>query len=271
MILMNAFPHGYRIPVHPSDVPDLVAFWDFQEPQGPRTACAGQPYILQEGAGPVVRVETEDNPWGPFAAHIKEGDYMLCPRRTCPDLDIHGPGAGVTVLAWLRRDGVCERHCEFLAGQWNETARGRQYGLFLDINVWGGRDGVCGHVSNNGGPTPGYRYCIDAAIGPTPVPVGTWSCVAMTYDGTYAAAWLNGRLDAQPGINPYPMAGGLHDGGASGSDFTVGGVHRSGEMGNFFTGLLGGLAVYRRALTPAELLALAEPTPGEKATLPVRS
>ncbi|MBT62118.1 MAG: hypothetical protein CML13_02795, partial [Puniceicoccaceae bacterium] len=55
---------------------------------------------------------------------------------------------------------------------------------------------------------------------------------------------------------PYSMAGGLHDGGAAGSDFTVVGVDRSGCMGNFFKGQLAGLAVYRRAFTPAEMYAV---------------
>jgi hypothetical protein len=54
------------------------------------------------------------------------------------------------------------------------------------------------------------------------------------------------------------MSGGLHNGGPNGSDFTVGAVHRSGEMGNFFCGKIAALAVYRRALTPAEMFALAQ-------------
>ena len=35
-------------------------------------------------------------------------------------------------------------------------------------------------------------------------------------------------------------------------DFTVGAVDREGEIGNFFTGRIGGLAMYNRALSPAE-------------------
>ena len=46
---------------------------------------------------------------------------------------------------------------------------------------------------------------------------------------------------------------GLFDGGYLGSDFTVGAVNRSGEMGNFFVGQIGGLAVYDRALTKEEM------------------
>lgn len=82
----------------------------------------------------------------------------------------------------------------------------------------------------------------------------------MSYDGIQAMAWLDGRLDRREDLNPYLFAGGLHDGGEGGSDFTVGAVHRSGEMGNFFSGYLGGLAVFDRALSSAEIWALSRPS-----------
>jgi hypothetical protein len=66
-----------------------------------------------------------------------------------------------------------------------------------------------------------------------------------------------GRLDERDGLSPYPFAGGLNDGGPRESDFTVGAVDRGGDIGNFFAGLLGGLAVYSRSLSPAEMLRLA--------------
>ena len=78
----------------------------------------------------------------------------------------------------------------------------------------------------------------------------------MSYDGQSGYVWVDGVLDSRPGLNPYSMAGGLHDGGASGSDFTVGAVDRSGVIGNHFHGLLAGLAVYDRALSPGEFSAL---------------
>jgi hypothetical protein len=78
----------------------------------------------------------------------------------------------------------------------------------------------------------------------------------MSYDGMAGYVWLNGNLDFRPGLNPYPFSGGLFNGGGEGSDFTVGAVDRSHEIGNFFTGHIAGLAVYRRALGPAEIFAL---------------
>lgn len=44
----------------------------------------------------------------------------------------------------------------------------------------------------------------------------------------------------------------------NGSDFTIGAVDHSGEMGNFFVGQMTGLCMYNRAHTPAEIFALAQ-------------
>ena len=41
--------------------------------------------------------------------------------------------------------------------------------------------------------------------------------------------------------------------GNNGSDFTVGAVLLKSGMGNFFTGLIGGLAVFNRALADEEI------------------
>lgn len=249
----------HRLPAGPMDFPGLVAFWDFQDTGPQRPASAGEPYVLHEAAGSIERIVDDQAPFGRHAARLVEGQWFNLPRANCPRLDIHGPAGHLTLVAWLKRGRTATPHCEFIAGQWNETHRGRQYGLFLNISVWGGSDQVCGHVSNVGGPTPGYRYCMDGAIGATPIDHDRWHAIAMSYDGTHAYAWLDGVLDRREGVNPYLLPGGLHDGGPGGSDFIVGAVHRSNEMGNFFTGLLGGLAVYDRCLTPAEMGALCRP------------
>lgn len=75
------------------------------------------------------------------------------------------------------------------------------------------------------------------------VPLYAWSMVAFTHDGNHAVSHLNGEADLREGRNPYYYPLGLYDGGDNGADFTVRGVNRLGEMGNFFVGLIGGLAV----------------------------
>lgn len=249
---------GIHIPFEPEDIPGLVAFWKFHAASDQFSAQQGEPYTLRSQSGKLSIVDDDDAPLGGKALQIDEGQWLNIPRRECPRLDIHGKDGHLTVVAWVRREQTQTEHCEFIAGQWNESNRGRQYGLFLNIKVWGLSNRICGHLSHVGGPTPGYKYCTDGAMGATEIQCNEWAVIAMSYDGQAGYAWLNGSLDARPELNPYPMAGGLHDGGVTGSDFTVGGVDRSGEIGNFFTGRIAGLAVYNRALTPAEHLALSK-------------
>lgn len=248
----------FRLPIRPGDMDGLIAFWDFSGAGKERAATEGEPYVLT-GNEPIECVDAPGAPFGPKATHLREGQWFSIPRAQCPKLDIHGPKGHLTVMAWIQRFQTSHRGCEFIAGQWNETNCGRQYGLFLNLQNWRSTDEVGAHVSRTGTPTTGYKYCYDHAVGATKVVHDQWHSVAMTYDGVQAVSWLDGMLDWRPGVNPYLFPGGLHDGGAQGSDFTVGAVHRSGEMGNFFTGLIGGLAIYNRALTAAEIFALHDP------------
>jgi hypothetical protein len=249
--------------------PGLVAFWDFQEAEGePRISQGRNSYALREMAGSVKRVE--DGVFGPYSAELENGEWFSLPRKEAQELNIGGPDAKLTVAAWVKRgakplmqragesDGAWFKECEFVAGIWNETGEKRQYGLFLNLYIWDSKEQVCGHVSGTGGPTEGYRWCMDASIGQTQVPEGQWQFIAFTYDGEHARSFLNGRLDARPGRNPYHYPGGLYDGGPDGADFTVGAVDRLHSIGNFFVGRLGGLAVFDQALPEEELLKLAQ-------------
>jgi len=249
--------------VDPLSIAGLICFWNFQEPAGqPRVAQGPHGYALVEQNGPIERVDD-----GPFdgAARLKPGQFFNIARADCPALDIHGADAQVSLIVWLRR-AKGGRGCEAVAGMWNEYKR-RQYCLFLNLGIWDSSQQVGAHVSSIGGATPGYKYCMDAAIGETKVPFESWQCCAMSYDGTFAKAWLNGRLDERGDRNPYRYEGGLFDPGEHGADFTVGAVSRPNnvdkqqagveDIGNQYHGDLAGLAVYNRALTDAEMLALA--------------
>ncbi|WNR44058.1 LamG domain-containing protein [Paenibacillus roseipurpureus] len=234
------------------DHPQLVAFWDFQEEPGQERVSQGpKAHALQEGAGEVAR--DEDGVFGPYSARLDEGKWFFIPRMACPELNIAGPQAQVTIAAWVKRGQKSNTQCEFVAGMWNETNKKRQYGLFLNLYIWESSEQVCGHVSSIGGPTPGHRWCMDASIGSHAVPRGEWQFVAFTYDGEYARSYLNGILDEREGRNPYPYPGGLYDGGEDGADFTVGAVDRLHEIGNYFVGSFGGLAIYNKALSANEL------------------
>jgi hypothetical protein len=249
----------------PLDINNLICFWDFHEPAGAERVAQGPfAYALQERRGEIARVE--DGVFGKHSALFDGTKYFELPRAASPALNLRGPQAQVTVVTWLKRKPAQPHGCEAVAGMWNEYGK-RQYCLFLNLGIDYGADQVGGHVSSIGGPTPGDPFCLDAAIGSTPVPLELWQCCAFTYDGEWARAYLNGRLDPRGARNPYHYPGGLFDGGEDGSDFTVGAVARPEDVntpppevpyvGNWFYGLLGGLAVYNRALSEEELLRLA--------------
>ncbi|UKS30988.1 LamG domain-containing protein [Paenibacillus sp. HWE-109] len=229
--------------------PSLVSFWDFQEEDNFHTAQGPFPYVLEAMSGPIKRVE--DGVLGAGAVELAYGQWFRLPRSECPALDFHGSDAKLTLIAWIKRNPSDNPQCEAIAGMWNESEKKRQYAMFLNLRIWDSQDQVCGHVSAEGGPTPGYPWCMSTAIGATPVAKDEWHTIAFTYDGSHAKVYLDGLLDEREQYNPYFYDQGLYDGGSSGADFTVGAVHRSGEMGNFYAGLLGGLAVFQTAL-PAE-------------------
>ncbi|GAT35258.1 concanavalin A-like lectin/glucanases superfamily protein [Terrimicrobium sacchariphilum] len=248
------------------DISGLVSFWDFQANDFGHVAKGPCNYVLHPNGGRVPLVEDRENPIGPLAAQFGSGAWLDIPRSECPRLNIHGSQASLSIIAWIKRETGPERGCEAISGMWNEHGL-RQYCLFLNLGIHNSSQQVGAHVSSIGGPTPGARYCMDAAIGSTAVPFGEWQFVAMTYDGVYAAAYLNGQLDSRGERNPYHYPGGIFDGGKEGANFTVGAVARPERVvmrdghpieeghvhANLFHGLVGGLAVFERALVPSEI------------------
>lgn len=245
----------------------LVALWDFKERPGRvRKAVGPGAFPLKESKGRIVRIK--EGPLSGWSAKMDGTNYFNLPNSETGDLNIYGNGIGVTVLAWVKWTG---EQTGFVGGMWNEYEEGgkRQYGLFVSLPHYNGRDQVCGHISKTGKPTPPFPYSIDYSASKQIVPPNEWSCVAFTYDGEYIRSYVNGVFEPrEPELirntsgfegypnglvqskNPYYFPDGM---GNNGSDFTVGAVLLRSGMGNFFKGLIGGLAVFDRALTDDEL------------------
>jgi hypothetical protein len=170
----------------------------------------------------------------------------------------------------------------------------RQYALLMNMPTYGGPRQLTPHISSEGGVTTradGSKlpWCADYAATRREVPEEEWTTLAFTYDGVYIKAYINGVFEPRGldpvadnrddhyftregpgggdrGMNPYYHGRGmfcyepaLHEetkpGG--GSDFTVGARYAVGSMlGEASIGEFGGLAVFNRALTDAEVLAL---------------
>lgn len=250
----------------------LVALWKFDEPAGQARKAIGEgSFPLREGSGQVERVS--EGPVSGYAIRLDGNNYLRLPHAQTRALNLHGDGQGITVMAWVRWSG---EQTGFVGGMWNEHTDGgrRQYGLFISLPHYNGKDQVCGHISRSGKPTPPFPYSIDHSASRQKVPADTWTCIVFTYDGEYIRSYVDGSFEARkpelirhtegfPGYpeglvqskNPYHFPDGMGD---NGSDFTVGAVQLKDGMGNFYKGLIGGLAVFDRALSDEEIKRLAE-------------
>jgi hypothetical protein len=250
----------------------LVALWDFKEEAGQARKAVGQgDFALNELIGTVPR--KMEGPLSGFSAEFGTGSYLSLPHAETGALNIYGKKQGVTVVAWVKWTG---EQTGFVGGMWNEYQAGgkRQYGLFVSLPYYNGKNQVCGHISQTGKPTPPFPYSIDYSASKQEVPANTWVCVAFTYDGKYIKSYMNGIFEKrEPELiqhtqgfegypegltqtkNPYYFPDGM---GNNGSDFTVGAVLLKAGMGNFFKGQIGGLAVFNRALPERELRSLAK-------------
>ena len=244
----------------------MIALWDFQEKEGKaRKAIGVSKFPLKEKAGKIPRVN--EGPVSGYSAKFGNEAFLSLENSKTGALNIYGKNQGVTVMAWVKWEG----NLGFVGGMWNEYQDGgkRQYGLFVSLSHYNGANQVCGHISKTGKPTPPFPYSIDYSASRQVVTKNHWQCIAFTYDGEYIKSYLNGEFqDREPEIidhtkgfegypdglvqskNPYYFPDGM---GNNGSDFTVGAVLLKRGMGNFFQGLIGGLAIFNRALSEDEI------------------
>ena len=249
------------------DRPELVCFWDFQKrANGGYVSSGSHAYTLKPQNGPI-----ETSPDGVFGSSLKirQGQWLLLPREDCPALNFHGRDE-VTIVAWIQRES--DSVWQYIAGMWNERDAKRQYALFTcagsqtnfeTMDRIPAKHQTHGYASDVGGATPGKPFCFSYASGKTKLPKREWVMIAYTYDHNFLRVYVNGKLDRHPGYNPFPWDKPIFDGGKDGADFTVARqclpnwphypdaekpMRKQG-----FGGKLGGLAVYKRALSPDEL------------------
>jgi hypothetical protein len=244
----------------------LVALWDFKEKEGCNRKATGlAKFSLKEQNGTIPRIK--EGPLSGYSAKFGNKAFLSLENKKTGALNIFGENQGVTVIGWVKWEGSTG----FVGGMWNEYQDGgkRQYGLFVSLPHYNGRDQVCGHISKTGKPTPPFPYSIDYSASAQVVAKDEWQCVAFTYDGEWIKSYLNGDfhsrepelIDHTKGFegypdglvqskNPYYFPDGM---GNNGSDFTVGAVLLKSGMGNYFNGLIGGLAVFNRPLNDNEI------------------
>ena len=172
----------------------------------------------------------------------------------------------------------------------------RQYALLMNMPTYGGPNKLTPHISSEGGVTrradgSAFPWCADYAATARDVPEEQWCSLGFTYDGKFIRAYINGVLDARAldtvtdkrtdryftsegpdgrdrGMNPYFHGRGIfrydpathaQSKPGGGSDFTVGARYAVGStLGEATIGRFGGLAIFRRALSDAEMKTLHE-------------
>ena len=270
--------------LQPAALPaDAAAYWDFSTPDDPLVDTVHGYTLRQANASKPVGIVRLDG--GGFARAAAfgfgpHGHRLYAPRDSVPALAaISGRAAEVSVVAWVKLIAEHPLHGgAYIGGVWEEDRSWRQYAVFMDhTGSCKANNGLVAHVSAEGGPSPGQRYCESRACGATALQPGAWHCVANTYDGRSIKAFVNGSLDTEAGghdsNNPfvypdpprYPHGGIFTPPFGGGANFSMGAnlIHDgggvgSGHLGNEFVGLLGAFAVFNRSLEPAELGALCD-------------
>lgn len=234
--------------------------WDLTDPDGLQDVRARVAPLHEIGRVPWLPVHEVGG------ARVFDGSgYLRIPAAAASGLDLAASGDHATVIALVRRD---RPQTGFVAGMWQEDDADprRQYGLFTSLPTYGGDQRVCGHVSWDGRPSPGLPFSRDYSATARRVPLGRWSVVGFTYDGTQIVSYLDGLPDRYPwyvepgpptgqGLgypkNPYRYPHGLNR--RTRSDFTVGGVLLSSGMGNMFGGAIARILVTPAAMSAAQV------------------
>jgi hypothetical protein len=158
--------------------------------------------------------------------------YVDVPRSPLLDVDTY------TLSAWVRYTGVQN---DQTLDRWEVLEKAGAYWINIRTDGKVRVGGFFGGCTN-----PAWQY-LDSNV---TVPVGTWTHVAGTYNGSTLAVWVNGVRAGSRSIsgttcqNNLPLAVGAKSNPAK------------GLLEAFWDGALDDVRIYRRALTAAEIRGL---------------
>jgi ferric-dicitrate binding protein FerR (iron transport regulator) len=157
--------------------------------------------------------------------------------------------AALTVCAWVRADS--RPRWASIAKNWAKD-QGVSGGGQFHFGLWHDEGTLEVHVHDRAGDEVGVRDTV-------PLPLGEWQFVAFTVDGSTLRLFRNGREIAATACGGLtqtaPAALGL------GVKLAAGGREPETNTPGFWDGTLDELAVFHRALTPAQIRALYDATP----------
>jgi hypothetical protein len=200
----------------------MVAWWRAEDDA---TDSAGaNDGVLQGGAGFAA------GQVGRGFAFSGDAQYVEVPNGSALQLR-----SGLTLEGWVLAPTTPAQYAG-IAGTWDDTTGANRSYLFWMLN--GALELV---LSTDGG-----SYL--RATNPTPLPIGQWTHVAGTYDGTTIRIFMDGAQVAEAAmtgdlaVNARPFTIGRTDGGSVGA--------------NYWNGSIDELSVYDRALAADEVSAI---------------
>jgi hypothetical protein len=178
--------------------------------------------------GNIVGAQYIANGYSGGAYHFSS-DYIRVPDN--PSLNL---ASGMTVCAWIRSE--YNGGARTILSQWNDYSWEHSF-IF---KIHNSSDKLRIELSK------GYHNNLADLSGGTSIPIGEWTHVAATYDGSKVRLYVNGKEDSSLSAAG-PIA-------ASDMDLIVGGMwFRSNQAAEFFMGDLDDVRVYNRALSGLEV------------------
>lgn len=265
-------------------------------PQSTTLAARGDKTVKKDSGDP--------GPFGPSL--LLDGETVFVKDGDIGALDVSKTGGQVTVVNWVNDtaadhddtvDGKPVNGMAFRAGSHCEggAEEARQYGSYFDGSFYldWSHAHYTPHIGAQDGASPGYPWNRDYAASArkyfTGVGQGQWHMEAFTYDGHQIVAYVDGLSDIWKDVpEPEPNVPGFTlrqtvdrnpfildkpiNGSPTKKRFTIGGAVLGNPPAfagvNFTKGKLGGVAVFNRALTAEEIMAIRLGTlrPGEPIT-----
>jgi len=156
-----------------------------------------------------------------------------------PDQPSLNPTNGITIACWAYSRRNSPMYGQVLVSKDGICRVGRQYLL-----VWGGGNDAPGGIRVHIGVPSGMEYFEGATV----LQTNTWYHAVMTYDGAALKVYVNGKLDGQKAVTgpiittPEPVR--------------IGGGAEDGCYQGYFDGMIDEPAIYNRALSAEEILAI---------------
>ncbi|MEY2571560.1 MAG: hypothetical protein QOE63_1910, partial [Acidimicrobiaceae bacterium] len=205
----------YKAAAAPPPVAGLVGAWGFNEGSGTvANDASGKGNTGTLGGGPTW---TTGGRFGGALTFDGVNDWVTVPDSS--SLDLTGP---MTLEAWVRPRALTA---------WN-TVLMKEFGTYYAYALYATDDSLV--------PTGWARDAV--AWGTSPLPVGSWSHLAFTYDGTITRLYVDGVLKSSMS-QPFTLPN-------TNGPLRMGG---NGIWGEWFNGQLDDVRVYNRPLSPTEV------------------